>query len=188
MATTKKRTRKSGNEQLAEMRPADLSVPATITGTSGTVYRATDLLTEWTTRQQNDAAACLEPVIPVIHGLLRSWQEGFRADDGADLEAIGKVEFAAVLQQIDLVDVFNDLVLNQLDIRLLAILFLPEGARAYHAETVENRMEDFLDLTTAEKFEAFKRFFTSAFSSSPAAFLGASQKMLKQTSSPAKKR
>lgn len=155
------------------------SIPAlptlTIIGTSGTRYTATNLLTELTTRQKNAARDCIASVLPTLLLVLKAVQVQLATDGNVGIPPALVQE---LIRGIDLEAVFNAMLHEDLDLRLIAVLYLPESDRVFRKEDVDNRMDDLMDLSYGEKFGAFKAFFTMNSLFSPSTSDGFMQAML----------
>jgi hypothetical protein len=190
--TTKKKTAPEGSADTSSFEPVTLATMndfATITGSSGKVYRASNLLTEMNTRQKNACRDAVRPVLPIIIMLAAEMKrlavdaaaqlKDQEAADSLDaLNSVSNAELVELFGKIDLSAVFNALLMEDLDLRLLACLYLPEDMRTFHPESVDERMKDLEDITYYEKFQAFRRFFSSNFSFSPGSSRGFIQSMM----------
>jgi len=138
--------------------------PAMIRGASGREYHATNLLTEMTTAQKNAARDAMAPIQPTLISAIHLLQSSL--DDTMEID-IELRDIVKHLKGVDFGELFNQLVFEDLDLRLLAILYLPEDQRWFRPEAVDDRMKDLEELTYYEKFQAFKSFFSSNWSFSP---------------------
>ena len=152
--------------------------PATVMGTSGQVYRATDLL-KVTTRQKNAARDCVAAVLPSVLITLQAVQESLVTSSDGTIQLDNSV-VQQMIRSLDIEAVFNALVMDDADLKLLAILYLPEG-EAYHADSVDARADDLMDLSYGEKFEAFKGFFSLNGAISPTTTHGFLQSVMTPT-------
>lgn len=135
-----------------------------LVGTSGRQYRGVNLLTELGTRQKNAARDCIAPVLPLVLAAMLKAQGIIKENgiDGLDNERFIVSQLVALLAEADIEAVFNAMVHDDLDLRLLAVICLPVDDRTFRSEDVEARVEDLMDIPYDKKFEVFRSFFSSS--------------------------